>query len=214
VRGVCAGRCRGTNVTTDDRESDLFVSETTDPTRAPWKGWLDDEPEIEEPCTPDPAPVFRKTRAEQFRAALAFAGAALVVAAAAVAVSALDRSWLDEQIHPFLAPPGLAVVVVSALVLVATTIAGWLAWRASGGRLVTTVWSVTVGLWAVWALLFFTGSTGGALVVGAFAVAAVVVTTIQMWRAALAAGLLMLLALAWVPFMFVVNTGYAALNFR
>jgi translocator protein len=190
------------------------VSETTDPTRAPWKGWLDDEPEVEPPATPEPAPVFRKTRREQARAALAFAVAALVVGAAVAAASTLNRDWLEEQVHPFLAPPAIAMVVVSALVLVAATVAGWLAWRASGGRLVTTVWSVTVGLWAIWALLFFTGSIGGAQVMAALAMAAVVIATIQMWRAALAAGLLMLPALAWVSFLFVVTTGYAALNFR
>jgi tryptophan-rich sensory protein len=191
------------------------VSETTDdPTRAPWKGWFDDEPEVEPPPTTDPAPVFRKTRAEQARAALAFAVAALIVGAAALAASTLDRGWLDEQTRPFLTPPAIAVVAVSVLVLVTTAAAGWLAWRASGGRLVTTVWAVTIGLWAVWALLFFTGSIGGAQVVAFFAVAAVVISTIQMWHAALAAGLLMLPALGWVSFLFIVTTGYAALNFR
>jgi len=125
-------------------------------------------------------------------------------------------TWYAALQKPSFNPPNWLFAPVWTALYLMIAIAGWRAWRASGGqqrRAALTVYAVQLGLNLSWSFVFFGAhQVGGALANIAALLAAIAVNAVLFWRIDRAAGALLLPYAAWVAFATLLNAALWRLN--
>ena len=146
-------------------------------------------------------------------AAIAFAAATLVVAVLGSIATSRGMDWYDTLDKPGFTPPGATFGIVWTVLYAMIAVAGWRAWRASGGATPTWWWAAQMALNLLWTVVFFgwRAPWAGVVVIAALLVA-VVADTWASWRVDRAAGLLLVPYLLWCCFAAALTVGVAVLN--
>jgi len=150
------------------------------------------------------------------RSALALAGFALAVLAAAVvgslAATSSRETYERLDLPPF-APPGWVFGPVWTVLYALIAVAGWLVWREVGIDRSIAAYAVQLALNALWTPIFFAGDRYGvALVEIVLLLAALVVTLAMFARRSHTAALLLVPYVAWVGFATALNAGIVLAN--
>lgn len=156
-------------------------------------------------------------RRRDLKALAAFLVICLVVYGANGLVTAISvEGWYQALEKPPFNPPDWVFGPVWALLFLFMAVAGWRVWRSDpwpATRPALTAWAVQLGLNLGWSVLFFgLQAMGAALVEIILLLAAIVATTVLMWRHDRVAGLLFLPYMAWVAFAAVLNAALYTLN--
>ena len=109
------------------------------------------------------------TTGEAVVAGVIFAGATAAVAGIGGLATSGGMDWYDTLDKPDFTPPGATFGIVWTILYVAIAVAGWLAWRASGGARPTMWWGIQMGLNLLWTAVFFglESPLGGVVVIAA-----------------------------------------------
>lgn len=151
------------------------------------------------------------------KALAVFLGICLVVYGANGLVTAVSvNGWYQALEKPPFNPPDWIFGPVWTLLFLFMAVAGWRVWRSNPGpatRPALTAWAVQLALNLTWSTLFFgLRAIGAALVEIILLLAAIILTTVLMWRHDRVAGLLFLPYMVWVGFAGVLNAALYILN--
>lgn len=158
-------------------------------------------------------PPYRGTAPGSPFALVGFIGLCLLVAAADAAVTERSvHTWYLSLAAPPGTPPNWLFPPVWTALYLMIGVAGWLAWRESGGMAVR-LWGWQLMANALWTPAFFgLHSPGAGMAVMAALLLLIVLTIRAFWGVSRRAALLMLPYAAWVGYAAYLNVGFLALN--
>lgn len=131
--------------------------------------------------------------------------------------SSLRSTWYDDLEKPSWNPPGWVFGPVWTLLYLLMGLASWMIWRArdekSGVNQALTIYSIQLGLNALWSILFFgLRSPGLALIDVMLLLGAIVATIWQFARISTVSALLLVPYLLWTGFATILNATIWRLN--
>ena len=146
-------------------------------------------------------------------AALIFAVATVAVAGIGAVATSSGQDWYDTLEKPSFTPPDATFGIVWTVLYVLIAVAGWLAWRASGGTRPTVWWAVQMALNLAWTAVFFglESPVGGVIVIAAL-IPAVAINLREAARVDTTAGVLLFPYFVWCCFAAALTVGVAVLN--
>ncbi len=137
----------------------------------------------------------------------------LTILAALVGSQFMPGEWYTTLQKPAFTPPGWLFAPVWSLLYLMIAVSGWLAWRASGLGLATSLWFVQLAANALWSYLFFgLHRIDLALVDILFLLALIVAYAVVVWPRARAAAVLFIPYAFWVGFASLLNGAIWRLN--
>lgn len=142
---------------------------------------------------------------------LPFIGA--VFAVASTGAIFMPGAWYQSLKKPVWTPPSWLFAPAWTILYGMIAVAGWLVWKADGGRLVLSIWAANLVFNAAWSWLMFGRRQIAMALVDAFAMLGTIVLFI-LWAApvSMTAAWLFVPYLAWVSFAAFLNFTILRLN--